>query len=120
MNLILEFDPCLFSPLPELCGQRKTLGCVLVEGMFRRDRVDHHQFGAMVFAECERVLESTLRGLREVDRCENAREMSHDAALQRALVRCRRTTHHLEGNKGTINATPGIEFDNLVYYQWVT
>ena len=43
-------------------------------------RLHHDEFRAMTLTERERVLEGTTRGLREVDRCENARELLHDAA----------------------------------------
>ena len=116
LNPVLEFDVRLFGPLPKLRGQRETLTSVPAERLIQRHRVDHDEFGAVMFTERERVLEGTTRRLREVDRCENARKMIHDAASKDCggdfVVR---TTHRLRGKKGSIDGVKSQRISRCIF-----
>lgn len=77
LNPILEFDVSLSGPVPKLCGQRETLTSVPAKALIPRDRVDHNEFGAAMFTERKRILESTTppasrsRLLREREKIES-------------------------------------------------
>jgi len=75
-----ELDVGEIGPAPKLRRQRETFTSVPAERLIERHRLYHDEFRAMTLTERERVLEGTTRGLREVDRYENARELLHDVA----------------------------------------
>ena len=79
LNPISERDLCLIGHPPKVRLQGETLSSRPVEGLVRRDRLNDGQLGAVHAWRGECIVEGTTRWGREVDCCENAREI-HDAA----------------------------------------
>jgi hypothetical protein len=75
-----EVDRFPVGPLPELFGQRHALTTLGAKRLARRNRLDRHEFGAVLFAERQRVIERAAGCLRKIDGCENASELNHDAS----------------------------------------
>jgi hypothetical protein len=82
----LECDVCLFGPLSKRCRHRTTFTSVPAKGLIQRDRLKHHEFGAVMLTERERIVEGTTCRLRKVHCCENARKVIHDAASKQIDV----------------------------------
>ena len=80
LNPVLELDVRELGLPTEPGCQRVPFTRLPAEGLIERHRLDRDQLGAVLFAECECVLERPTRRFREIDRDENAREPLHDAA----------------------------------------
>jgi len=80
LNLLAQLNVCQVGPPPKLRCQRETFPSMPAKRLIAGHRLHHDEFGAMTLTERERVLEGTTRGLREVDRYEDARALLHDAA----------------------------------------
>src|SRR6187200_1242761 len=80
LNPLAQLDVCHVGPPPKLRCQRETFPSMPAKRLIAGHRLHHDEFGAMTLTERERVLEGTTRGLREVDRYEDARALLHDAA----------------------------------------
>ncbi len=113
LNPVCEFDVRLFGLVPKDRRQRATVMRVPAKGLIRRDGLDHNQFGAVVLTERERVLERTARRLREVHRCEDARDVIQNAASKDGVGRVRSRQIPFEKARGKPTASPRAQREKI-------
>jgi len=82
LNPVLELDIRQIGSPPKPRYRRETFTSAPAKRLIQGNRLYHDEFGGVTLTERERVLESTTRGLREIDRGENTSDRLDDTASQ--------------------------------------